>query len=283
MEFARLVTPVCLLVLAACSPTTLKCPSGTFPCGNGCIVGADAVCCDSGTAYTSSFCTNAGGGGCFPNTRNCKASFPSGAMANFCCGVVGSFGSNDCPAGQHHCGQQCFPLDHDCCPNGNCPESGWDPTGCSSANPSDVGCAVCTSGSQMQCVSCPAGSCCHGDPCASGSNCIGGDSCTGSNGGNMSMGNGSCPGGQLGSVRLCIQNGISGPCACNTDQTSMCITPQFWQTNFGGTFPASCAAAGASCVANDGRTVTAYCCPGLSCLGIGGPACGSGAGTCQMH
>jgi hypothetical protein len=29
--------------------------------------------------------------------------------------------------------------------------------------------------------------------------------------------------------------------------------------------------------------MTNYCCPGLTCIGAGGPACGSGQGTCQVH
>jgi len=104
----------------------------------------------------------------------------------------------------------------------------------------------------------------------------------GSGGGGGGGGGGDCPGGHIGSLRYCVQNGINGPCDCNTTSTSMCITSTFWtQNGFSGPLPAMCAAQGASCVASDGRTINAYCCPGLSCNGGGGNACGAGTFTCQ--
>jgi hypothetical protein len=277
MRTARCATLA--LLIAGCTQSAVTCPTGTFPCGNGCISGNDVVCCDPGNASTSSYCSGSIGGGCYDNDRGCPLAGSTSAKAAFCCGVLGATGSNDCPAGQHHCGTTCFPLDHDCCPNGSCPEAAWDPTECTSTTATDVGCAVCmSSGQQAMCVSCPAGSCCHGDPCAGG-DCVIGGACTGA----PAMSSSDCTGGATGSLRLCIQNGTSGPCACNTATTSTCITPQVWAASGSGAFPSACAPLGASCVGSDGRTLTAYCCPGLSCFGVGGPACGNGQGTCQQH
>lgn len=101
-------------------PRRLRCAQGTTPCGNGCIP-VSAVCCDDGTARTSSYCTNAGGGaapGCFANDRDCAAAFPSGQRARYCCGKSGTFGSNDCPPGQRHCGLLCPGLT--CAANERC-------------------------------------------------------------------------------------------------------------------------------------------------------------------
>lgn len=171
------------------SSPALRCPSGTFPCGNGCISDQSAVCCDNGSGKTSSYCTNAGGG-CYPNTNKaCAAAFPATATAQFCCGSTGSFGSNDCPSGQHHCGLLCYPLSHACCASGasdaDCPTTAWDPTGCSSAG--EVGCGVCVA--TAQCLSCPSGSCCHGDPCSAVS-CVSGPACIGIAGGGGGGGGG---------------------------------------------------------------------------------------------
>jgi uncharacterized membrane protein YgcG len=106
----------------------------------------------------------------------------------------------------------------------------------------------------------------------------------GGTGGGGGSGGGTCAGGgQLGSLEFCIQDGAGGGCTCQGHPTSMCITPAFWQMYFGGTFPPMCAPQGTACVANDGRTITTYCCPGLTCIGAGGPGCGAGQGTCQVH
>lgn len=114
---------VLTLVLTGCSgdeegpngPT--GCPDPLVQCGNGCVP-ANAICCDDGSKTTSSFCTNAAVGPCTANTRDCQAAFPSGQRAAFCCGDSGTTGTNDCPAGQRHCGLLCRPVDTPCCSPG---------------------------------------------------------------------------------------------------------------------------------------------------------------------
>lgn len=99
------------------------CPTNTKECGTGCIP-SQGVCCDDGMPPTSSYCTNAAGGGCSANTRECQAGFSSGTTAAFCCADQGTIGSNDCPAGQHHCGLLCQSTP--CCPGPGCPGSNVD-------------------------------------------------------------------------------------------------------------------------------------------------------------
>lgn len=87
------------------------CPANTEPCGDGCIP-SGGVCCASETdPTTTSYCTNAAGA-CLPNeivngAARCTAAFPSSQAARYCCNSNGNIGSNDCPAGQHHCGLLC--------------------------------------------------------------------------------------------------------------------------------------------------------------------------------
>jgi hypothetical protein len=88
--------------------STAQCPPTQVACGTGCIPKL-AACCDSG-----SYCTNNAGGGCDP-TRTCRAAFPSGATANYCCAENADIGSNDCPPGQHHCGLGCRAVTESCC------------------------------------------------------------------------------------------------------------------------------------------------------------------------
>jgi|APLak6261675434_1056106.scaffolds.fasta_scaffold01529_3 hypothetical protein len=173
---------------------SFTCRAGTHPCGDGCIP-TMAVCCDDGSGKTSSYCTN-GATGCFPNSeaRACDAVFPSGVRGQFCCGESGTIGSNDCPAGQRHCGTLCLPTSEPCCPAGasasDCPERSWDPVGCQTES-GRVGCGVCLD--TKSCVSCPAGSCCQGGlVCGgAGARCITGASCTGESGGAGGTGGGS--------------------------------------------------------------------------------------------
>ncbi|MDP3232252.1 MAG: hypothetical protein Q8N26_05720 [Myxococcales bacterium] len=174
-----------------------RCPAGTHPCGNGCIP-TMAVCCDDGNKKTSSFCTN-GATGCSPNaSRGCQAVFPSGTTAQFCCGSTGTFGSNDCPDGQHHCGTLCQPVDVPCCPSGSssedCPERSWSSASCSNP-PGEVGCGICVK--TNVCISCPPGSCCQGGVVCggAGARCIPGSACTGERTGSGAGGGGgaSCP------------------------------------------------------------------------------------------
>jgi hypothetical protein len=98
------------------NPGLPGCPTGQRRCGNGCIpvANGDTVCCDLGDNRTSAYCDNAAGGAregaCFPL---------AGCGSEFCCASNGSFSSNDCPTGQHHCGLLCYSLDHPCCPTGS--------------------------------------------------------------------------------------------------------------------------------------------------------------------
>lgn len=193
---SRLLTGAAFLCAAVlfcgCSlfPHVEKCPTGTHPCGTGCMP-ENSVCCDNGSITTSSYCTNMAGGGCYPNTdQACPAAFPMGAVAEFCCGTSGSFGSNDCPEGQHHCGLSCQPMNEPCCPKGaseaECPQRTFDRGGCTGVTGNAVGCAVCLE--TKTCVSCPAGNCCAGDPCSDQGRCIAGSACVGEGSG----GGGSC-------------------------------------------------------------------------------------------
>jgi hypothetical protein len=75
------------------------------------------------------------------NTNNrCSAAF-GGSPAVACCSANGSFGSNDCPAGQHHCGLLCSAAP--CCPN--CGAGGTDPAQMFAVHLDDAACdkAVC--------------------------------------------------------------------------------------------------------------------------------------------
>jgi hypothetical protein len=274
------------LLAVACGSTSghasgaFACPTGTSPCGDGCIPSDGGVCCDNGAGTTSSYCTNAAGGGCFANAAGaCAAAFPSGTTAQFCCSQNATAGSNDCPAGQHHCGLECMPADHACCPPGSsgseCPELRWDPSVCTLEHPNDVGCAVCLTTSV--CSSCPAGACCKGDPCAGGG-CAVSPVC-GTASAVSGTGGGTCPGGLLVSTLECDPLGSSGA----NDQ---CVSAAEYMTATGNPLPAACAPQGTTgCLATTGTlagTLVAPCCPGLTCRvgsGCGDPTSAVG-GTC---
>lgn len=87
-----------------------QCARGQIPCGTGCIP-SGAVCC---SPVSTSYCTNAAGGGC-NSSGTCSGAFPGGATAEFCCATDSNLGSNDCPSGQHHCGLSCRPTSQGCC------------------------------------------------------------------------------------------------------------------------------------------------------------------------
>jgi len=105
----------------------------TQPCGNGRIP-ASAVCCDKGSVTSSSYCTSRPGTNtpgtnapteCIDNLAGmCTGSNPfSSPRALYCCSIGGSQGSNDCPAGQYHCGLQCT-SDRRGCQVGGLPTGG---------------------------------------------------------------------------------------------------------------------------------------------------------------
>lgn len=202
---------------------SFTCPSGTHPCGDGCIPTL-AVCCDDGSQKTSSYCTN-GATGCFPNTdARCNAVFPMGVVAQFCCGESGTIGTNDCPEGQHHCGTLCQPSNVPCCPAGSserdCPERSWNNAGCQT-EPGRVGCGVCVD--KKACVSCGPGWCCQGGLVCGGqgAHCVQGPSCTGLSGGAGS-------------------GGGSGSSDCSKYSQNVCGTSGGIQS-LGAYFPPTCA------------------------------------------
>ncbi len=112
----------------------------TRPCGNGRIP-ASAICCDRGSVTSSSYCTSRAGTNtsgtnapaeCFDNLAGmCTGSNPFSSprsfvpapLAAYCCSIGGSQGSNDCPAGQYHCGLQCT-SDRGGCKIGGSPAGG---------------------------------------------------------------------------------------------------------------------------------------------------------------
>ena len=81
----KLIRLALVCALAACSSDGsggfAGCPADLMPCGNGCRP-LDTVCCENQNAASSSYCTNAAGGGCYPNDRDCQAGFPLGAVAD---------------------------------------------------------------------------------------------------------------------------------------------------------------------------------------------------------
>ncbi len=274
------------------------CPKGTSPCGDGCIPNATAVCCDNGSGATSSYCTNSAGGGCFSNTMQCAAAFPSGTNAQFCCAANGTVGSNDCPTGQHHCGLQCYPADHACCPAGSssadCPETSWDPSSCTLPAPTDVGCAVCLSNNM--CLSCASGECCAGDPC-NGGQCLPSAVCVGNGGGTHGDDGGAdeggsddddgsddagatCAGGLVVSTLECDPLGSSGA-------SPYCLTASEYTSATGMPLPSACAPEGTTgCEGESGSLAGILvnpCCPGLTCRissACGDPTDAVG-GTCK--
>lgn len=185
----RLSLIVCL-ALIGCSggSSTTKCPTGTLPCGNGCRPSGTICCEDTFASSGSSYCTNSAGGGCFANTRSCQAGFPANTAAKFCCATSGTIGSNDCPAGQHHCGLLCSPIGTPCCPANasaqDCPTE-------TNAAPAAVDCGCCSA----------TGACYH---CLSGQCCAGGDLCTNS---------GTCIPNQAVCVGVSAGGGGGGVCA----------------------------------------------------------------------
>jgi hypothetical protein len=263
-----------------------RCPRGLSPCGQGCIP-AGAVCCDDGSRKTSSYCTNAAGGGCYGNgQRGCKAGF--GGAAEYCCAANGDFGSNDCPAGQRHCGELCLPLDRPCCPEGSsaddCPIASADDRCGKGVSGLLVPCGYCPG--IPFCTYCQPGQCCSADFCEPTTwqkpHCVSGDGvCTGIPGGGVpavdggAADGGSCAGGWIGSSRSCTPLGAGGSCTC-VGETSTCITAS-QLAQVGLTLPAACAPEGTTdCLTRDGK-LARPCCAGLTCAGS--TACGQQAGA----
>lgn len=148
----RVCVAACLLVFASalagalstsCKPgggagggggsAPASCPANTKACGEGCIPSNGVCCAHPGDPLTSSYCTNSAGGGCSPNLAPdggpgiCKAGFPSGTTAKYCCSTNTDIGSNDCPPGQHHCGLLCSA--EPCAAPGD-PDGGAEDAGC---------------------------------------------------------------------------------------------------------------------------------------------------------
>jgi hypothetical protein len=272
-----------------------KCGPMDIPCGNGCIPGAgsnsNTVCCETQQgpgAPGSSYCVS---GACYPNTGT-RCSF-NGTPTAFCCGPFGAIGSDDCPAGTHHCGVAggsgfgCVANDQACC----------DPSKGQTCNQQTVtwqgGSALCTNAntaivcgyceSTGLCISCPDGTCCHGDPC-NGGNCSVGPACEGA-GGTGGMGDagssggggscaGKCPNGYCGgctttgdcctgavciSTKICSVNSVASGCQCSAlgsyGVSGVCGD---FADNGAPQITACGGASTASC-----NTQTSWCCPGL--------------------
>ena len=228
------------------------CPDDLMPCGDGCRP-PDTVCCEGGNAASSSYCTNAAGGGCYPNDRDCQAGFPLGAVARFCCAETGTIGSNDCPAGQHHCGLLCQPVDEPCCEGGECRYASGGPACpegkvvCAYDAPADI------------CWTCNSGFCCQG-PTGTGGCLAGGGVCQGS-----TVGPGSCQGGWLGSTQTCTPLGTAG-------EPSVCIQQDDFEAGTGLPFPDACAPEGTTGCLNPTNHLVKPCCAGMKCVST--EACG---------
>jgi hypothetical protein len=103
----RIAAVVAVLLVAGCpgGDPAESCPPPTKACGDGCIP-ASGVCCEVPGADSSSYCAGQGVSTCVTD-RTCAAAFPAEQTARYCCSETGDFGSNDCPAGEHHCGLSC--------------------------------------------------------------------------------------------------------------------------------------------------------------------------------
>lgn len=241
----------------SCSGTKkFGCPPDTVACGNGCRPASDTVCCDDGTRYTSAYCTNSAGGGCFVNDRDCQAGFPLGTAAEFCCASNGTFGSNDCPAGQRHCGLECRDVEVPCCDpkvEGACVSFNTT-AGCPAQ---DNLCAYCPN--LVLCRYCPDGHCCSGDTCAGpeAGACIQSEVCTGlgggGGGGGSACGSGRCSGNEVCvSTRNCIRSSMSNTCECAGSSEGTCA--DFLANGIDVTSCGTCSASYSAC------------CPGQVCV-----------------
>jgi hypothetical protein len=240
------------------SITVTKCGLMDIPCGDGCIpAGSNVTCCaqtQGPSATTSSYCVS---GTCYDNSDGrCNL---NGTPTQFCCTPAGSIGSNDCPAGTHHCGVA-TPGGTGCVADGQlcCDESKGqtcnDTTIYSSLcdNGGTVDCGYCSA--TGMCISCPSGYCCAGDPCNGGS-CAPGD-CTAPGGGSSSGSSGSSGSSSGGCPSTCSTNGDCAGFAMRN-----CPTPDGapWADPYGGVRCAS-----------DGQC---HCCDGIcSAPAGGGPA-----------
>ncbi len=307
----------CLAAISpfACSPVpplpsfvAFKCGAMDVPCGNGCMpAGVNTTCCatDGPTASTtSSYCVS---GACYPTTGDrCEL---NGTPTQFCCGPFGAIGSNDCPAGTHHCGLATA-GGAGCVPNtqvGCCDESAGQtcnaqvlaptPAACPTNGGTDaIVCGYCPA--TAFCQYCPQGTCCNGDVCSASSTCSVGDACYVNGGGTAAgPGDGGGTSGGGGCAGKC-SNGYCGACSATADccTGAVCISTKVCSVNsvaagcecsalgtFGvsgvcGDFAdnglaqiTSCGEAGsASC-----NTQTSWCCPGLVAV-QNGAAC-----TCE--
>lgn len=242
----------CCALGHACGPAGCECLEGWTRC--------EGVCCAPGSPCIAGECAS----GCLdpaaPTTCGslcCEADLAcDSALTSQCacpadhpvaCGTVCCLGGGQCEANP---GGPCL------CPGGDAPCGGQC---CGGDQQCTGGVCVCTNG-HPACGS----ACCDSDEaCVSGA-------CVSTH----------CEGGRQGSLRLCMQDATSGNCVCTVRSTSLCITPAIWAEFSASPVPAP-AMMGESCVGPDGVTLTRACAPGLVCLGVGGPACGVGEGTCQ--
>lgn len=142
---------------ASCGPPK-ACPTGLFPCHQGCIP-ASGVCCPDG-----SFC---------PNPQGCVS---AGSKGGFTC--AGSATNHACAPGTRHCDQACIQGSAPCCAGTDCTE----PSALESAAnicPAKEGFVLCGQciggggGCQGVCRYCSSNSFCGGDICGDVHCCVG--------------------------------------------------------------------------------------------------------------
>ncbi|MFC1654716.1 LamG domain-containing protein [Myxococcota bacterium] len=234
--------------------------SHPVPCGDFCCL-FDATCRD-------------GDCGCPPGQAECEA---------LCCAEGIDCIDGHCQ-GDAPCPDEDYPVecgDRECCATGfECVDGSCT---CSGEYPVDCGPFCCLPGASCDYTrdfcSCPGGrqACGFMDLycCADGYECKD-DKCVKKEGGN-----GTCPGGWMGSTQSCGAVGTSDPCNC-IGETNICITKTMYEEGTGLPFPPGCAADGTTGCLNNMGILVNPCCPGLTCVyreRCGGP----GDGICKEY